>query len=88
MGPGAFVANVDIASGMRLLYLSPYSPDFNPIEEAFSCIKAWICSHQDEVLVEMEQGPESRPYEILWEAVFGSVTVDKIQGWFRDCGYL
>jgi len=76
------------ARGMRLLYLSPYSPDFNPIEEAFSCIKAWIRSHRDEVLVEMQQGPESRPYEILWEAVFGSVTIDKVHGWFRDCGYL
>ena len=73
---------------MRLLYLSPYSPDFNPIEEAFSSIKAWIRSHRDEVLIEMEPGPESRPYEILWEAVFTSVTTDKVHGWFRDCGYL
>lgn len=73
---------------MRLLYLSPYSPDFNPIEEAFSSIKAWIRSHRDEVLIEMEPGPESRPYEILWEAVFTSVTTDKVRGWFRDCGYL
>ena len=77
-----------LASGMRLLYLSPYSPDFNPIEEAFSCIKAWIRSHRNEVLIEMEQGPLSQPYEILWEAVFTSVTVAKVRGWFRDCGYL
>ena len=41
-------------SGMRLLYLPPYSPDFNPIEEAFSCIKAWIRLHRDEVLIEMD----------------------------------
>ena len=27
------------ALGCRLLYLPPYSPDFNPIEEAFSKIK-------------------------------------------------
>ena len=75
-------------SGMRLLYLSPYSPDFNPIEEAFSCIKSWIRLHRDEVLVEMDGDDISRPYEILWEAVFTSVTIDKVQGWFRDCGYL
>ena len=43
-------------SGMRLLYLPPYSPDFNPIKEAFSCIKAWIRFHRDEVLVEMDGG--------------------------------
>ena len=77
-----------LTRGMQLLYLPPYSPDFNPIEEAFSCIKAWIRSHRDEVLIEMDGSLESRPYEILWEAVFASVTVDKVQGWFRDCGYL
>ena len=77
-----------MTSGMRLLYLPPYSPDFNPIEEAFLCIKSWIRSHRDEVLIEMDRGLESHPYEILWRAVFTSVTVDKVQGWFHDCGYL
>ena len=28
--------------GVRLLYLPPYSPDYNPIEELFSVIKAWM----------------------------------------------
>jgi hypothetical protein len=28
--------------GARLLYLPAYSPDFNPIELAFSTIKAWL----------------------------------------------
>ena len=77
-----------LTRGMRLLYLPPYSPDFNPIEESFLCIKAWIHSHRDEVLIEMDGGLESRLHEILWEAVFMSVTEDKVQGWFRDCGYL
>lgn len=31
-----------ICTGARLIYLPPYSPDFNPIEEAFSAIKAWL----------------------------------------------
>ncbi|KAG2074757.1 hypothetical protein BDR04DRAFT_1006968, partial [Suillus decipiens] len=30
-----------------LEYLPPYSPDLNPIEEAFSKIKAFICRNQD-----------------------------------------
>jgi transposase len=30
------------ATGARLLYLPPYSPDFNPIEQAFSKIKAHL----------------------------------------------
>lgn len=73
---------------MRLLYLPPYSPDFNPIEEAFSCIKSWIRSHRCEILAQMGGGAAQQSYEILWEAVFTSVTVDKVFGWFRDCGYL
>ena len=28
--------------GARLLYLPPYSPDFNPIELAFSKLKTWL----------------------------------------------
>jgi transposase len=28
------------AAGARLLYLPPYSPDFNPIEQAFAKLKA------------------------------------------------
>ena len=30
------------ASGVLLEFLPPYSPDFNPIEELFSVIKAWM----------------------------------------------
>ena len=29
-------------AGVLLKYLPPYSPDFNPIEEAFAELKAWI----------------------------------------------
>jgi transposase len=30
------------AAGARLLYLPPYSPDFNPIEHAFAKLKALL----------------------------------------------
>jgi transposase len=30
--------------GCELIYLPPYSPDFNPIEEAFAKIKALLCA--------------------------------------------
>ena len=26
----------------KVIYLPPYSPDFNPIETAFSSLKAWF----------------------------------------------
>jgi len=36
---GASVRSSIEAAGARLLYLPPYSPDFNPIEQVFSKIK-------------------------------------------------
>jgi hypothetical protein len=39
-GP-ALVELVD-AAGHELLYLPPYSPDMNPIEQTFNVLKAWI----------------------------------------------
>ena len=32
------------AAGARLLYLSPYSPDFNPIEMAWTKLKTFVCA--------------------------------------------
>jgi len=31
------------AAGAELRYLPPYSPDMNPIEKAFSKLKAYLC---------------------------------------------
>ena len=37
---GPAVCQAIAATGARLLYLPPYSPDFNPIENAFAKLKA------------------------------------------------
>ena len=34
-------------SGCRVIFLSPYSPDYNSIETAFSTIKLWIKHNRD-----------------------------------------
>ena len=39
---GTAVRHAIEASGARLLFLPPYSPDFNPIENAFSKLKALL----------------------------------------------
>lgn len=67
--------------GARLIYLPPYSPDFNPIEEAFSAIKAWLRRHEDEY-----DSPEKLPW-LIHQAI-DSVTASDAIGWFRDCGYI
>ena len=76
---------------MRLLYLPTYSPDFNPIEEAFSSIKAWIRGNHDYVCLETvpdDLDTHIHPYLMIWDAVFEAVTPTKIEGWFKDSGYL
>jgi len=50
---------------MRLVYLPPYSPDFNPIEEAFSALKAWIRRNRDYVTGELSGEFNCDPYRML-----------------------
>ena len=35
------------ARGAIVLYLSPYSPDYNPIERAWAQVKAWLARHRE-----------------------------------------
>lgn len=72
---------------MRLEYLPPYSPDYNPIEEAFSSIKAHLHANWDFILGELDQNHANDAYGMIWDAVF-SVTPEKAQGWFRHSGYI
>jgi transposase len=65
-------------AGCELLYLPPYSPDLNPIEECFSKIKSLLCK------------AEARTRELLLEAMGGaisSITERDVQGFFEHCGY-
>jgi hypothetical protein len=71
---------------MRLEYLSPYSPDFNPIEEAFSSIKAWIRAHRNHVREETTAEADNA-HVVLGEAIY-SVTAEKAQAWFAHSGYI
>ena len=64
--------------GCELLYLPPYSPDFNPIEEAFSKIKGLV------------RKAEARTREALVEAIgmgISMVTAEDARGFFDHCGY-
>ncbi len=66
------------ARGCRLLFLPAYSPDFSPIEEAFSKLKTFL----------RRQGARSR--EALQEAIAAAlelITTTDALGWFTHCGY-
>jgi hypothetical protein len=66
--------------GILTLYLPPYSPDMNPIEELFSYVKYYLRDH-DALLQAMDD-----PVPLL-EASFESVTKDNCVGWVRHAGY-
>jgi transposase len=64
--------------GCELLYLPSYSPDLNPIEEAFSKIKGLLRKAQ------------ARSREALLEAIgaaFSAVNDRDALGFFEHCGY-
>jgi transposase len=66
------------ARGAILLFLPAYSPDFSPIEEAFSKVKAHL------------KKAAARTREELLEAIamaLESVTPQDVEGWFAHCGY-
>ena len=42
----AAIRSIIRAAGARLWYLPPYSPDLNPIEQAFAKIKHWMRAAQ------------------------------------------
>jgi transposase len=66
------------ARGAQLLYLPPYSPDFNPIEQAWSKVK------------ELLRAAKARTLPLLDDAItaaLGAITADNAVGWFRHCGY-
>ncbi|TFK71581.1 hypothetical protein BDN72DRAFT_764779 [Pluteus cervinus] len=72
---------------MRLIYLPAYSPDLNPIEEAFSALKSWLRKYRTYVSQRME-GQFADPYALLEEAVYAAVTPAKVWGWYRHSKYI
>jgi len=64
--------------GADLLFLLSYSPDLNPIEEAFSKIKNIVRKAQ------------ARTREALVETIalaISALTLEDVVGWFAHCGY-
>jgi transposase len=64
--------------GCELLYLPSYSPDLNPIEEAFGKMKSLI------------RKVEARSREALLEALgaaISAITDQDARGFFEHCGY-
>src|SRR5215467_12482162 len=64
--------------GARLLYLPPYSPDFNPIEQLFAKLKALL------------RKAAERSVEALWNRItslLDASTSEECTNYFRNVGY-
>ena len=72
---------------MQCEFLPPYSPDYNPIELAFSAIKAYIHSNGHAIHAVMNEKDNTDVYVLLHEAVW-TITAKNAEGWFHHCGYL
>src|SRR5438874_6186708 len=71
-------ATVIEAVGAQIRFLPPYSPDFNPIEQAFAKLKAFLRAARprtfDQVLA-------------LVAAALKLFTPDECRNYIRHCGY-
>jgi len=67
--------------GIRVEFLPPYSPDLNPIEEAFSKIKAFIRHHR---LLLSRRG-DGMIFELM--EIMNIITGDDAIGYFVHAGY-
>lgn len=66
------------AVGARVLYLPPYSPEFNPIEMCWSKVKEFL------------RAQAARTSKALDDAIargLAMVTISDLRGWFKHCGY-
>jgi transposase len=66
------------AAGARLWFLPPYSPDLNPIEQAFAKIKHWM------------RAAQKRTTEEVWRHIGSLVTTiqsAECENYFGNAGY-
>lgn len=64
--------------GGQVVWLSPYSPDYSPIEKMWSKLKSYL------------RQVKARTQEELDQAITEGlklITANDCQGWFRSCGY-
>jgi len=66
------------ATGARLWFLPPYSPDLNPIEQAFAKIKHWMRMAQKRSITD------------TWRHIghlVGTITADECANYLENAGY-
>lgn len=68
-------------AGIMLLYLPPYSPDLNPIEESFSTWKAYLCCNGFTIQLAED------PMLVILDSC-SCITGEMSARWFQHTGYM
>jgi len=74
----AAVRQIIRAAGARLWFLPPYSPDLNPIEQAFAKIKHWMRAAQKRTITD------------TWRHIgklIDTITADECENYLENAGY-
>jgi transposase len=75
---GAAVRRAIRAAGALLIFLPPYSPDLNPIEQAFSKLKT---------LLRKENARTREQIETCIRDLLAKITTKECANYFTDAGY-
>jgi len=67
-------------AGIVVLFLPPYSPDLDPLEELFSCVKYYLKKH--DVLLQAVDDPIP-----VIKAAFEHISPEKCEAWISHSGY-
>ena len=71
-------------AGCKLVMLPPYSPDYNPIEMAFSIMKKWIAQHH----IEFAEAVVAGEIDFFFSFAMSTIGSRQAMGFFRHCGYV
>ena len=72
---------------MKYEFLPPYSPDFNPIELAFSAMKYHLRRNGAYNRMAMTEMSDEEIHITLHKGIY-IVSSQDVYGWYRHCGYV
>ena len=72
---------------MRVEFLPPYSPDYNPIELTFSAMKYHLRRNGEYARLAMTQLSNEEIALTLSIALY-EISAEGVFGWYRHCGYV
>ena len=68
------------STGIVVMFLPPYSPDYNPVEKAFSYVKCYLKRYDDLLQTLHDKSP-------VVKSAFKSITAQQACAWITDSGY-